>query len=103
MMPDGFRSYACQNFNEVLDRIPLFAVLTVFMMVQIVIADKALSETVRRQLGNLYMGMSVWALTTYILFLWTVMPLIIVSVHILYAWWKTDGEPFTDDYWSEYA
>jgi hypothetical protein len=103
MIPDGLRSYALDRFDKVLDRIPLFAVLTVLMVVQMAIADKALSETVRQQLGNLYMGMSVWQITTYYLFVWTVLPLVLVSLRVIIAWFRTGGEPFTDDYWSEYA
>ena len=103
MMPEGFRQYALRRVDTLIERSVWFSAIVVLMMIQIVIADKALSETVREQMATLVLGQSPWELLFYLLFLWTVLPLLTVSFRILHAWVKTDGEPFTESYWSEYA
>ena len=103
MMPEGFRQYALRRVDTLIERSVWFSAIVVLMMIQIVIADKALSETVREQMATLVLGQSPWELLFYLLFMWTILPLVTVSLRILHAWFKTDGEPFRESYWREYA
>jgi len=103
MIPQSFRQYALRRLDTLIDRSVWFSAIVVLMMIQIVIADKALSETVRQQMATLVLGRSPWELLFYLLFMWTILPLLTVSLRILHAWFKTGGEPFTESYWSEYA
>lgn len=103
MTPKGFRNYLLSKVGRFNDRAMLLMTFTLVAMIQMIIADKAVSETVRQQLGSIAYGMSVWEIWIYALLGYAVLPFVFPLIRLAYGYYRNGKQVWTDDYWSEYA